>query len=71
MINGDFNMHHPTWSSADADKENKSEFSTMNSKSSHLLNWMHANKFVLMNIPGEITFFRREYTCAQSHMDLG
>ena len=51
IITGDFNLHHPNWSSSDKQ--------VMTSGLDALVSWMIAHHFTLQNRQGEITFFRK------------
>ena len=54
IITGDFNLHHPLWSGY-----NVKEIKEKNADS--LITWMRTNNYTLRNVPGEHTYFCKEY----------
>ena len=58
IITGDFNLHHPIWSSPDTQES---------TNASLLVDWMETNNFALINPPEQITF---ERGFQQSVLDL-
>ena len=62
LITGDFNLHHPMWSTEISETNPETLGGQGDTKADQMIDWMHKNNFTLMNKPGETTFFRQNYS---------
>ena len=57
LIMGDFNLHHSMWSTVISEMNPETLGGQGDTKADRMIDWMHKNNFMLMNKPGETTFF--------------